>query len=57
MCRLCSSSMCGKFTVKPDWCRLKMKQFGKPRLCIPWNVATPSCHFSLSVTPSRPMIS
>ena len=31
-----------------------MKQFGKPRLWKPWNVAAPSRHFSVSVRPSRP---
>ena len=41
MCLLCSSRACGKFTVNPDWCRLKMNRFGNPRLCRPWNVATP----------------
>ncbi len=24
-------------------------------MCMPWNVDAPSAHFSLSVTPSRPM--
>ena len=50
----CSLSMCGKFTVKPDWALLMMKQFGKPRLCMPCSVATPFAHFSVSVTPPRP---
>ena len=57
MCLACSSSMCGKFTVKPDCAGLKMKQFGKPRLCMPWNVDAPSAHFSVSVRPSRPTTS
>ena len=25
-----------------------MKQFGKPRVCMPYSVDTPSCHLSLS---------
>ena len=36
---------------------LKMKQFGKPWLCMPCSVDVPSAHFSVSVTPSRPTIS
>ena len=54
MCSACSSSRCGKFTVKPACALLMMKQFGKPRLCMPCSVRTPSAHFSVSVTPSRP---
>ena len=42
--------MCGKFTVKPDCALLMMKQFGKPRLCMPCSVAMPSAHFSVSVS-------
>ena len=51
---LCSSSRCGKFTVKPDCVRLKMKQFGKPRVCMPCSVDAPSAHFSVSVDAVAP---
>ena len=47
----------GKFTVKPDCAMLIMKQFGKPWTWRPWSVRTPSRHFSVSVSPSRPTIS
>ena len=34
-----------------------MNRFGKPWLCSPRKVRVPSvCHFSLSVTPLRPLI-
>ncbi len=49
--------MYGKFTVKPDWAMLIMKQLGKSRMCIPWSVLTPSLHFWVRVTPFRPTIS
>ena len=55
MCLACSLIMYGKFTVKPDWAMLIMKQLGKPRMCMPWSVLMPSLHFlRLRVTPFRP---
>ena len=47
---LTRSSDVGKFTVKPDCAMLIMKQFGKPWMCMPCRVRTPSAHFSVSVT-------
>ena len=57
MCFDCSFSMCGKLAVKPD-CELEtMKQLGNPRVCSPKSELAPSSHFSVSVSPSRPVIS
>jgi hypothetical protein len=28
--------MYGKFTVKPDWAMLIMRQLGNPQMCMPW---------------------
>ena len=58
MCCAWRSITYGKFTVKPDCVMLIMKQFGKPRMCRPWNVRTPSAHFSRereAVAPDDPV--
>ena len=45
MWRLCTSSTCGMFADTPVCDRPTMKQFGKPFVCMPNIVETPSFHF------------
>jgi hypothetical protein len=41
----------------PAWLRLTMNRFGNPCTCMPWSERIPSAHRSVSVTPSRPVVS
>ena len=40
--------------MNPDCALLMMKQFGKPRTCMPWNDLTPSDHFFFQALAAPP---